>query len=222
MFDGLRFCTFINGWDMLASHSFDVLDRCREEVQTSTLHIFKESDVRAQMLFQSYGGTKDNSCANFYLIDDNTRNFQISNAIGKYLVDKKKELLSERSVKSAAMLHLQHPQNDGQDGRNASDTYYYTNIRSPEDGLQEQKVLDIEKTRMRISKLESKAISLINSSIVSDPPKALMAVIDQNGGKEGIVGGWEGPKDEFRSSDFKNAGGSPCPKDFILPRKDRA
>ena len=38
-----------------------------------------------------------------------------------------------------------------------------------------------------------------------------------NGYKNGtLVGGWAGNKDHFRSEEFKNSGGAPYPKEFIL------
>jgi len=231
MFEGLRFCIFINGWDILGSSSLNLLDEANEV--TSTLHIFNESNVRAQMLFQRYSGTNNDSLAQNYLVDDNTREFQISNAIGKYLVARKKDLQSDQKFKSAVLFELR------KDETTVINCDYNTQSPLNNDLLsdEEEVMLDVGKICKRITQLENKAISLLNSLITTNPPKALIAVIDPNGDGSGslgdgrntqkklpsrYVGLWEGPKDAFRSSEFKKSGGAPCPKDFTFSSKYRS
>jgi len=228
MFEGLRFCTFIHGWDILAS--MDSPKECYDDVQhISTLHISKESDIRGKLLFHRYGGTKDFSSAQDYLIEDepshhvcsNDADVKILNEIGKYFVAQKKNLLAEQRINSAQYHQLPRKTKKDLDTANLNTNIH--ELLGDELGSDKQElVLDAEATRMKIAKLECKAISLLNSSIALDPPKALMAVIapnDDEGNK--FVGGWAGPKDAFRSSGFKESGGAPCPKDFTFSIEER-
>jgi len=227
MFEGLRFCTFIHGWDILASA--DSPNECYDDVENiSTLHITTESDMRSKLLFYRYGGKKDDSSAQDYQIqDESSRNIcsndtdvRMLNEVGKYFVAQKKKFLLEQRSNSAQYQQLRQAQN------NATTTNPDANIHeSLGDGVGSDElgvVLDAETTRMKIVQLENKAISLLNASIAHNPPKALMAVITPNDDKGNkFVGGWAGPKDAFRSSGFKESGGAPCPKDFILPIEER-
>lgn len=230
MFEGLRFCTFIHGWDILAS--MDSLNECYDDVQhISTLHISNESDTRGRILFHRYGGKKDCSSAQDYFIEDELSHHissrevdvQILNKIGKYFVAQKKSLLSEQKLNSAQYHQRLQPQK-AEEELDSANLYSNNNelLRDEVEPNEQELVMDAETTRMKIAHLECKAISLLNSSIVNNPPKALMAVIspnDDEGNK--FVGGWAGPKDAFRSSGFKESGGAPCPKDFTFSIEER-
>ena len=51
MFEDLRFCTFIHGWDILAS--IDSLNKCYDDVQhISTLYTSNESDMVRNIVLQ--------------------------------------------------------------------------------------------------------------------------------------------------------------------------
>lgn len=235
MFEGLRFCTFIHGWDILGS--MDSPNECYDDVQhMSTLHISKESDTRGKLLFHRYGGKKDDSSAQDYLIVDepsrdicsssNDANVRMLNEIGKYFVAQKKELLSEQRSKSALYYHARQAKNNEKEENSAITANFDANIHEPLGEVvgsgEHELVLDAETTRKKIIQLECKAISLLNASIAHNPPKALMAVITPNDDKGNkFVGGWAGPKDAFRSSGFKESGGAPCPKDFTFSIEER-
>mmetsp|Transcript_658 Transcript_658/g.1047 ORF Transcript_658/g.1047 Transcript_658/m.1047 type:complete len:87 (+) Transcript_658:426-686(+) len=85
----------------------------------------------------------------------------------------------------------------------------------------------IEETRKELASLEKEAQSIITSTIAANPPKSLMAIItpdenkSTNGSNGTIVGGWAGYKDAFRSEGFRESGGAPCPKEFVLKTDER-
>ncbi|GMI23161.1 hypothetical protein TrCOL_g3517 [Triparma columacea] len=64
--------------------------------------------------------------------------------------------------------------------------------------------------RSRLRRLEAYAGSVIASESGSNPPRALMAVIDRN-----AVGGWSGGRR------VEPGGGAPCPVEFVRKEKER-
>lgn len=84
----------------------------------------------------------------------------------------------------------------------------------------------IEKTKLELAIVQEEAQSIMASVVAENPPKALMAVITPDPSKKNndggiLVGGWDGDKDAFRSEEFINSGGAPCPKEFTLKQKER-
>ena len=96
----------------------------------------------------------------------------------------------------------------------------------------------IESAQLELAKVEQKALQLMYETVSENPPKALMAMImppsfgsggsgvggvttGVNGGGGTIVGGWTGMRDAFRSEEFIQEKGSPCPTEFTLPIGER-
>ena len=87
---------------------------------------------------------------------------------------------------------------------------------------EKQLVSMIESTRNELTVVEQMSIQIIHSTIAADPPKALVAVISPDDTRGGVmVGGWSGDRNAFRSQEFKESGGAPCPKDFLVPNCKR-
>mmetsp|Transcript_2866 Transcript_2866/g.5377 ORF Transcript_2866/g.5377 Transcript_2866/m.5377 type:complete len:424 (+) Transcript_2866:58-1329(+) len=240
MFENLKFCIFINGWDILEGlHSTDddsekmaqdksENDNENENVTFSinnsipSLHIIPTQDDNnnhdGMKLFGRYGGDGITSQAEKYAMDqsqhssssssNNNNNKKIVNVVGKFIVAQKMKImthLKSSSIQQSIIIsnaETPHPSNDNLDIADI--------------------VKEIETTRLELARVEQEALELIQQTISQNPPKALMAMImpdSQRGGS--IVGGWDGDRDAFRSEEFIQSGGAPCPKEFTLPSKVR-
>jgi len=211
MFEGLKFCIFIHGQDILASSNADSNDDvvyCGCDIDMiSRLHIICKDNDEGFKLYDRWGGSKR---GNEKFVIDGSRSARIDvsmmNVIGRYVVSCKKEILSVRkeyyqhSVPNSAVLERHSPKSH--------------TAMQPKLGVLE--AADVTVIRRELAELESRALELINTSIATDPPKSLLAVISQS-----AVGGWMGERNAFRSKDFIDAGGAPCPPVFNLPRGNR-
>jgi hypothetical protein len=103
MFEGLRGCIFINGWDLLSPTENDEDIRQYEEVQNlSTLHLFSPTTSPASnLLFKRYGDK-----AEFCTMESTKFNGSTFNAIGKFLVKRKNALGSDPMVQTRTELAI--------------------------------------------------------------------------------------------------------------------
>jgi hypothetical protein len=240
MFENLKFCIFVNGWDLLlldSNHSDQVdqeaKDKSEEENDDEStlrinnvpsLHVISSQDNQSgeMKLFERYGGGTSDSQAEKCVLDNcpnfssSSKSMKIINVLGKFIVAQKKKLTTQ--WKSAIQDSVAH-----QDSTNDSqqDNHHSTEMLGNTDGAL-LLLQDMERTRMELARVEQEALELIQQTISENPPKALMAMImpdSQRGGS--IVGGWDGDRDAFRSEEFIRSGGAPCPREFTLPFKVR-
>jgi hypothetical protein len=210
MFPGLNFLVILHYRNELCIHSstlenwIDLSCPTSHEIH-SRLHIFREGDQDGQSLYEACV----HASAPPYEFETNevftipcnedltTISMPTMNAIGRFLVEQKKRI---QSIDDALALS--------------------TAIADEDRDLSSMK-----RIRQRIATLENQALSLINASIEKDPPKSLLAVISKHRTSDGkattLVGGWSGDKDAFRTEEFIEAGGAPCPDSFKLPRSHR-
>jgi len=207
MFEGLKFCVLIQGCDFLLSRVNEIDEEFEELRLIDSLHIFRKGNSNAQALSRLFQGSGRNNRANVYEETSLLTN-KLLNIIGKYLVLLKKNVSLRYMTSCDLMVET------GSDRTLVVDSY-----SSSEREIE----ATINRTRLKLSILEKKSLDLINSSLTHNPPKALTAVIARTGNNgECIVGGWViGNKDAIRSKEFKEAGGSPCPSQFILSEKRR-
>ena len=212
MFEGLHFGIFINGWDVISEthHDKENINEGNEsqaEYGIPSLHILSKGgdDSCGHSLFCRYGGESDESKAELQISEGNHLNAKTMNILGRFLVKQKKIIVSiqrEISIINSDCKQLE----PGDCSEKKPDA-----------------ALAIEATRMELARVEREALELIHQTVSENPPKALMAMImpdSQRGGT--IVGGWAGDRDAFRSKEFIQSGGAPCPKEFILPSQERA
>jgi hypothetical protein len=86
MFEGMKGCIFINGWDLLSSNNNDEEDiqKYEEVSNLSSLHIFNPDSQSSNILLQKYGDK-----AEFCTMENTKFNGKIFNAIGNFLVKRK-------------------------------------------------------------------------------------------------------------------------------------
>ena len=213
MFEGLQFGIFHNGWDLLSEtnpdkeNTFEEKNHFQAEFGIPSLHIMPEggSGDRSRCLFCRYGGDADESKAEKQTCESKSVTAKTLNVLGRFLVKQKKKLLS----------------NKRKIAKNESNCKQLKSDACNEE--EEDAALAIEATRMELARVEQEALELIHQTVSENPPKALMAMImpdSQRGGT--IVGGWAGDRDAFRSKEFIQSGGAPCPKEFILSSQERA
>lgn len=224
MFENLKFCIFINGWDLLldTNNNNSVYQKDQDKIEDDsedealrinhipTLHIIPSLDNHDGMkLFERYGGAEhtSNSLAEKYVVDNcHDLNRKTINVLGKFIVAQKKKIMSPSQIQ--AINHSPIPA-----------------VQDPIHESHDKTLLllkDMENTRLELARVEQEALELIQQTISENPPKALMAMImpdSQRGGS--LVGGWDGDRDAFRSKEFVQSGGAPCPKEFTLPFKVR-
>mmetsp|Transcript_4740 Transcript_4740/g.7197 ORF Transcript_4740/g.7197 Transcript_4740/m.7197 type:complete len:340 (+) Transcript_4740:83-1102(+) len=206
MFEGLHFGIFINGWDELQDNINEGHD-FQAECGIPSLHILSKGGDGScgHRLFCRYGGKSNESKAEKQISEGKHLNAKTMNILGKFLVKQKKVMVSIQrkiSIVNSDCRQLE-PDNSNEKELDA--------------------VLAIEATRKELARVEREALELIHQTVSENPPKALMAMImpdSQRGGT--IVGGWAGDRDAFRSKEFIQSGGAPCPKEFILPSQERA
>ena len=207
MFPGLNLLILIHYHNQLCMD--DVLEDLTCPVSSevySRLHIFRQGDIDGRLLYDACfsaasdydGGLNETNQVFTIPCDSNlkTVNMTMMNVIGRFLVEQKKKVQSmEDDLKIAA--------SDDQD----SELYTRNMIRQ------------------RLAMLEQEALSLIQASIEKDPPKSLLGVVSKESTSDGnavaVIGGWAGDRDAFRSEEFIEAGGAPCPVTFKLPRSHR-
>ena len=268
MFEGLQFCIFVNGWDLIndrqpnqrqrfnqQQHEVEVEPEYDEASNLPSLHIYQQGDddddqdtnqSKSHRLYKRYGGvgsrnentgpSKTSSKAQKYLYNnfDNENkptkctgtgtpkkylDANAMNAIGKFLVQQKKNIHADISTTCAIINDPLIENSSAGDGNTGTGAGTRITKENTDDAL-----ADIEATRKKLARVEQKSLELIHKSISENPPKALMAMImpDQEGKRNGtIVGGWSGERDAFRSEGFINSGGAPCPKDFLLSEEER-
>lgn len=248
MFQGIQFCVFYNGYDLLTMKNDNSNDKekgtaqddnksrinnedcCYEEVRDiPSLHIISSpstsgasssqpppssvSQSKSIDLFNHYGGNQQSSSAQINIVQNDSlgNNNSVYNCIGKFLVDQKKIISSKKRRLKRIQKKLMLRANDG----NRVQDVVVENDHEEIEAL-------MEEAKMKLAIVEEKAHSIMASTIASNPPKALMAIITPDASSDGtLVGGWAGHKDAFRSEDFKVSGGAPCPKEFVMKQKDR-
>ena len=236
LFEGLEFCILIQAWDMTESSfhqetngtNIDMTLNTVPAVDIPSLHIFSKDSERSRHLYHLFGGQKRNEEEADK--DDNRKSLQsmtrcwevessngvplnakIYNVLGRFIVEQKKRLLS----KQVTCLKLMDDEGATFQIRNDAEMNHTSD-------KEKQLLSMIESTRQELAVLEQKSIQMINATIAVDPPKALVAVISPDDARGGVmVGGWSGDRDAFRSQEFKESGGAPCPKDFVLPDSKR-
>ena len=208
MFEGLRFCIMINAWDMTESSVEDEDDQA-QVVDIPSLHIVPQHSEQSKTLYKFFGGDTSESLASLLEVPSSSSSVvrfdaKLYNVIGKFIVGQKKQLVLEQ----VGLFKLEK-ENDAQGNNDETvDDKHLVSV--------------IESTRRSLAALEVQSIQLINSTIAADPPKALVAVVSPDDSRGGVmVGGWSGDRDAFRSEGFKESGGAPCPKDFVLPDSKR-
>jgi len=204
MFEGLEFCIFVNGWDLLSQNEQNGHDEYDEAKGIPSLHIYPEHKGDSHHLFQRYGGEVDGSKSENLITESTGTNMDAKamNAIGKFLLAQKKSIIEQH--RRLATIDRERIEANG------------------EESNEEDAVLTIEATRMELARVELEALDLINKTVAANPPKALMAMIMPDSTRGGtMVGGWSGERDAFRSEEFIRSGGAPCPKEFTLPAQDR-
>ena len=244
----------------------------KDATELPSLHIYNQEKIMSHELYHRYGGNdgssraknlvlkssiqnrdKENQCdarivnthgsESEYSTKDNMRlNAKAMNAIGKFLVQQKKNTLSHlgqhHSRKSS---ESNQTEIDCGHAGNYSPTFDFrppcnNHNESPDDTHGETAKIKkgkeiasvIESTQQQLAQAEKRALELIHECVSENPPKALMAMIlpntnGGNGGQKGgtIVGGWMGDRDAFRDEDFVRERGAPCPAEFTLPAEDR-
>ena len=190
--------------------------------------------TRSIQLFQRYGGYHTSSNAQVQYIQststslNNKNKTLIYNIIGKFLVHQKKAMNTNKRKKKKKKISANNDNNNGGNSKLTNDENYNENA------IDEYEIeAMIEKAQMKLAIIEEKAHSIIASTVALNPPKSLMAIItpdvssngdnDNNnaGSSSTLVGGWAGHKDAFRSEGFKQSGGAPCPKEFVLKQEER-
>jgi|EP00979_Chaetoceros_neogracilis_P000691 hypothetical protein len=210
MFEGLQFGVFRNGWDLLSDTNpnkeniVELGNDYKTEFGMPTLHIMSKgaNEDRSHNLFRRYGGDADESKAEKLILESKSVSAKTLNVLGRFLVKQKKQLVANQRKANSDLMQLE----SGAGNEDEQDA-----------------VLAIEATRMELARVEQEALELIHQTVSKNPPKALMAMImpdSQRGGT--IVGGWAGDRDAFRSKEFIQSGGAPCPKEFILSSQERA
>ena len=155
-------------------------------------------------------------------------NAKAMNAIGKFLVLQKKNMISRLG-------HRHTLESNADIDANTKSNADANAIHSKEIQTKGREIASmIESTQRQLANAEQRALELIHESVSENPPKALMAMIlptrtrgtdsssvnvNQKGGT--IVGGWMGERDAFRSEEFIRERGAPCPKEFTLSAEER-
>jgi hypothetical protein len=276
MFQGLQFCMFVNGWDLLNSNTNTSMNSSpqhdddleyKEATELPSLHIYHDNNNSntSHQLYQRYGGgkvpNKKSKAQNLILKqpfkqlekengkgneNENAHasttsrdvNAKAMNAIGKFLVLQKKNMISRlghrHTLESNADQDIDIDA-DADANTNADVNANANAIRSKEIQTKGREIASmIESTQRQLANAEQRALELIHESVSENPPKALMAMIlptrtrgtdsssvnvNQKGGT--IVGGWMGERDAFRSEEFIRERGAPCPKEFTLSAEER-
>ena len=250
MFQGIQFCIFYNGFDLLSETNYNQEKEnrslssssaaassvssccCYQEVKDMpSLHIVSTSSSIKQKsldLYQHYGGDVSMSSAQLSLIDNQNSSLSASasldknttmiyNCIGKFLIQQKKKInaIQKHQLRIRKQIHMIN--------NSIKDTSLGGSSTTIDENNQEVIEAMMEETKMKLAIVEEQAQSIMASTIAMNPPKALMAIItpDVNNRDGTILGGWAGQKDAFRSEDFKESGGAPCPKTFVLKQHDR-
>ncbi|GFH51401.1 hypothetical protein CTEN210_07877 [Chaetoceros tenuissimus] len=206
MFEGLRFGIFINGKDILSEgqNTTKETDEAEREFvdacQISSLHIFNTSgnESESRKLYKRYGGDSADSNAEQSFTSGSRIDAKLMNILGKFLVKQKNSIVATTKTTFTN-------DKDIEGSKHANDA-----------------LVELEKTKMELARIEEKALEVVSEEIRKNPPKALMAMIMPDGKRGGtLVGGYVGDRDAFRSEEFVQSGGAPCPEEFKLPTQDR-
>lgn len=204
MFEGLLFGIFINGKDMLSEGQNNEAEReFVDACQISSLHVLNKSgnELESRKLYTRYGGDSTESKAEQSFTNGSRIDAKLMNILGKFLVKQKNSIL--------ATLKASVPNPNDKD---------LDPLKHANDAL-----IELEKTKMELARIEEEALEVIGEEVRRNPPKALMAMIMPDGKRGGtLVGGYVGDRDAFRSEEFVQSGGAPCPEEFMLPTQDRA
>lgn len=241
IFPGLQFGIFLHGYNSLYRNLKEDSRIYDTNLTIHTFHAFSPEDSKGQELLTAFGGLSQDAQWHIMLSSNNItsgrttdghaiiRDRQLFNAIGKYLVTRKRAL-SKTHILSNDIYPMHPILEDITEG--------------DKELLGSTTTMDIEPTktvlrtlqdiRLESARLEHQTWALLNTNVALNPPKALMAAIVPRGrhytespaarnylvggmkhlekeNQEKMIGLWTGDKDGFRSEGFKEAGGAPYP-----------